>query len=49
LLSRQILERDPGAQTKAAIKKMMADAAPRTRFGSMVAGLTLGSPEFQKR
>ncbi|HEY1945931.1 MAG TPA: DUF1800 domain-containing protein [Bryobacteraceae bacterium] len=49
LLSRQILERDPGAQTKAAIKKMMADSAPRTRFGSMVAGLTLGSPEFQKR
>jgi hypothetical protein len=49
LLSRQILERDPGAQTKAAIKKVAADAKPRTKLGSMVAGLTLGSPEFQKR
>jgi uncharacterized protein (DUF1800 family) len=49
VLARQILERDPGAQTKAAIQKMTAEAEPRARLGSMVAGLTLGSPEFQKR
>jgi hypothetical protein len=49
LLSRQILERDPGAQTKAAIQKMTANAKPHERVGGLVAGLTLGSPEFQKR
>lgn len=49
LLARQILEREPSVQTKSAIKKVTADAGPRTHFGSMVAGLTLGSPDFQKR
>jgi uncharacterized protein (DUF1800 family) len=52
VLARQILEQNPGTQTQAAIKKTLASPGQGQRpaqLASMVAGLTLGSPEFQKR
>jgi uncharacterized protein (DUF1800 family) len=48
----EILEQDPSEQTKTAIQNMLATPDPRKRDpqkGSLVAGLTLGSPEFQRR
>jgi hypothetical protein len=59
-LARMILEQDPSAQTAAAIKKMLsakdlqAELAQNAKAGppqipSLVAGLSLGSPEFQRR
>jgi hypothetical protein len=60
LLARRILEEEPSAQTRAAIEKMLstedlqkqlasnAKAGP-PRVASLVAGLALGSPEFQRR
>jgi uncharacterized protein (DUF1800 family) len=48
----EILEQDPSEQTKTAIQKMLATPDPKKRDsqkGSLVAGLTLGSPEFQRR
>jgi uncharacterized protein (DUF1800 family) len=47
-LARQLLDRDPSEQTRAAIEKSVSEARPR-QIPSLVAGLTLGSPEFQKR
>ncbi|HMF74151.1 MAG TPA: DUF1800 domain-containing protein [Bryobacteraceae bacterium] len=54
-VARQILERDPSAQTRTAIEKTLASpdwqgqARRQAQLASVVAGLTLGSPEFQKR
>lgn len=59
-LARSILEQDPTAQTKAAIEKALNDPelqkqlAENAKAGppqlpSLVAGLTIGSPEFQRR
>ena len=59
-LARLILEQDPSAQTKAAIQKTVDDPelqkklAQNAKAGppqlpSLVAGLTIGSPEFQRR
>jgi uncharacterized protein (DUF1800 family) len=56
-LASEILEQSPSDQTKAAIENMLAapdlqKQNPRNRDrekGSLVAGLTLGSPEFQRR
>jgi hypothetical protein len=59
-LARGILEQDPSEQTKAAIEKMLtakdlqlelarnAQAGP-PQIPSLIAGLSLGSPEFQRR
>ncbi len=59
-LARTILEQDPSEQTKAAIEKMLtakdlqlelaqnAKAGP-PQIASLIAGLSLGSPEFQRR
>jgi hypothetical protein len=59
-LVRSILEQDPSEQTKAAIEKMLnakdlqqelaqnAKAGP-PQIPSLIAGLSLGSPEFQRR
>jgi uncharacterized protein (DUF1800 family) len=47
-LARQLLEQKPSEQTAAAIQKMLSGARPN-QIASLVAGLTLGSPEFQKR
>lgn len=47
-LARQILERSPSEQTRAAIEKTLSGARPG-QIPALVAGLTLGSPEFQKR
>jgi uncharacterized protein (DUF1800 family) len=58
-LARSILEQDPSAQTKAAIEKMLAgkdlqlELAQNAKAGppqipSLIAGLSLGSPEFQR-
>jgi hypothetical protein len=47
-LARQLLEQNPSEQTRAAIEKSLSGARPRQVSG-LVAGLTLGSPEFQKR
>jgi uncharacterized protein (DUF1800 family) len=59
-LARTILEEDPSEQTKAAIEKMLsakdlqlelaqnAKAGP-PQIASLIAGLSLGSPEFQRR
>jgi hypothetical protein len=59
-LARSILEQDPSAQTKAAIEKALNDPdlqkqlaenaqAGPPQLPSMIAGLTIGSPEFQRR
>jgi uncharacterized protein (DUF1800 family) len=59
-LARMILEEDPSDQTKAAIEKMLAakdlqqELAQNAKAGppqvpSLIAGLSLGSPEFQRR
>jgi uncharacterized protein (DUF1800 family) len=59
-LSRYLLEQDPSAATRNAIEKALGDTdlqkqlmqnakAGPPRLPSLVAGLTLGSPEFQKR
>jgi hypothetical protein len=47
-LARQLLEQNPSEQTTAAIQKTLGGARPH-QIASLVAGLTLGSPEFQKR
>jgi hypothetical protein len=47
-LARQLLEQNPSEQTTAAILKNLSGARPQ-QIASLVAGLTLGSPEFQKR
>jgi uncharacterized protein (DUF1800 family) len=47
-LARQLLEQNPSEQTTAAIQKTLSGARPH-QIASLVAGLTLGSPEFQKR
>lgn len=58
-LSRSILERNPSPQTTSAIQKMLDDPAlqkqlasnakvGKPQVSSLVAGLTLGSPEFQR-
>ncbi len=47
-LARQLLEQNPSEQTTAAIQKALSGARPN-QIASLVAGLTLGSPEFQKR
>ena len=47
-LARQLLEQKPSEQTTAAIQKTLSGARPN-QIASLVAGLTLGSPEFQKR
>ena len=47
-VARQLLEKSPSEQTSAAIEKSLSGARPR-QIPSLVAGLTLGSPEFQKR
>jgi len=59
-LARFLLEQDPSAATRNAIEKALADSelqkqlmanakAGPPRLPSLIAGLTLGSPEFQKR
>jgi len=59
-LARTILEQDPSEQTKAAIEKMLTakdlqlELAQNAKAGppqipSLIAGLSLGSPEFQRR
>jgi hypothetical protein len=59
-LARRILEQDPSEQTKAAIEKMLTakdlqlELAQNAKAGppqipSLIAGLSLGSPEFQRR
>jgi uncharacterized protein (DUF1800 family) len=59
-LARSLLEQDPSAQTKAAIEKALSDPelqkqlAENAKAGppqlpSLIAGLTIGSPEFQRR
>ena len=47
-VARALLARDPSEQTKGAIEKSLNGARPG-QIPSLVAGLTLGSPEFQKR
>jgi uncharacterized protein (DUF1800 family) len=47
-LARQLLEQTPSEQTMAAIQKSLSGARPQ-QIASLVAGLTLGSPEFQRR
>jgi uncharacterized protein (DUF1800 family) len=47
-IARQLLEKNPSEQTSAAIEKSLSGAQPG-QIPSLVAGLTLGSPEFQKR
>lgn len=60
VLARRLLGTDPSAQTCAAIRKMLESPAVREQLASdatkrfapvsaLVAGLTLGSPEFQRR
>ena len=59
-LARSILEQNPSPQTQAAIEKTLASSQIQTQLmqtahtgppqtPSLVAGLTLGSPEFQRR
>ncbi len=59
-LARTILEQDPSEQTKSAIEKMLAakdlqqELAQNAKAGppqvpSLIGGLSLGSPEFQRR
>ncbi len=58
--SRSLLEQDPSAQTTLAINKIMNDPNVRAQLSSaaklpdpqvpsLIAGITLGSPEFQHR
>jgi uncharacterized protein (DUF1800 family) len=47
-LARQLLAQTPSEQTMAAIQKSLIGARPQ-QIASLVAGLTLGSPEFQRR
>ena len=47
-VARALLARDPSEQTKGAIEKSLNGARPG-QIPSLIAGLTLGSPEFQKR
>jgi hypothetical protein len=50
---RQVLFRDATPETRAAIEKALADQMTRTPGAApnpaMVAGLVIGSPDFQKR
>jgi hypothetical protein len=59
-IARSILEQDPSTQTKAAIEKTLNDSelqrqltqnanAGPPQTPSLVAGLAIGSPEFQRR
>jgi hypothetical protein len=59
-IARAILEQDPSEPTKAAIEKMLATQdlqiqlaeqgkASTPQVPSLIAGLSLGSPEFQRR
>jgi hypothetical protein len=59
-LARYLLEQDPSQATRQAIEKALADTdlqkqlmanakAGPPRLPGLIAGLTLGSPEFQKR
>ncbi|MFL6446444.1 MAG: DUF1800 domain-containing protein [Bryobacteraceae bacterium] len=59
-LSRSILQKTPDPQTSSAIEKMMSDEKIRAQLASaaklsqpqipsLIAGITLGSPEFQRR
>ncbi len=59
-LAHLILEQDPSDQTRAAIEKMLSakdlqqELAQNAKAGppqvpSLIAGLSLGSPEFQRR
>jgi len=56
-LAHSLLQQDPTAQTQAAIEKALASMDPRSQVAqnppnavpSLIAGLTLGSPEFQRR
>jgi uncharacterized protein (DUF1800 family) len=59
--SRSLLEQDPSPQTRAALEKIQTDTQVRAQLASateppeapqissLVAGVTLGSPEFQRR
>jgi uncharacterized protein (DUF1800 family) len=47
-VARALLARDPSEQTRSAIEKSLRGAGPG-QVPSLVAGLALGSPEFQKR
>jgi uncharacterized protein (DUF1800 family) len=47
-LARQLLEQNPSEQTMAAIQKSLSGARSQ-QIAGLVAGLTLGSPEFQRR
>jgi uncharacterized protein (DUF1800 family) len=58
--SRSLLEQAPSPQTTSAIEKIMSDSdvraqlastanLPRPQIPSLIAGITLGSPEFQHR
>jgi uncharacterized protein (DUF1800 family) len=48
-LARSILEQDPSQQTKAAIEKMLGANTSVPQAPSLIAGLAIGSPEFQRR
>jgi len=59
-IARTILEQDPSEQTRSAIEKMLSakdlqlELAQNAKAGppqvpSLIAGLSLGSPEFQRR
>jgi uncharacterized protein (DUF1800 family) len=49
-IERSILLTEPSADAKAAIEAGLAEQANQTRqIGPLVAGLTLGSPDFQRR
>jgi uncharacterized protein (DUF1800 family) len=48
-LPRTLLLADPSEQTRAAIAKALADNAGGGERSALIAGLTLGSPEFQRR
>jgi uncharacterized protein (DUF1800 family) len=47
-LARQLLEQNPSEQTMTAIQKSLSGVRSQ-QIASLVAGLTLGSPEFQRR
>ena len=59
-LARALLMQDPSTQTREAIEKALSDPALQTQLAagakvkqpelpSLVAGLVIGSPEFQRR
>ena len=59
-IARNLLAADPSVQTRSAIQKMLADPATREQLArgaeagppqipSLVAGLVIGSPDFQRR